>query len=40
MDTEVVTLATPRDVRSQLSNVAEDDLGAVALLSGLALGVM
>lgn len=40
MDTEVVTLAPPREVRSRLSNAAEDDLGAVALLSGLALGVM
>lgn len=40
MDTEVVTLTPPREVRSRLSAVADDDLGAVALLSGLALGVM
>jgi type IV pilus assembly protein PilM len=40
METEVVTLAPPREVRNRLSAVAEDDLGAVALLSGLALGVM
>jgi type IV pilus assembly protein PilM len=40
MDTEVVTLTAPREVRSRLSNAAEDDLGATALLSGLALGVM
>jgi type IV pilus assembly protein PilM len=40
MATEVVTLVTPGEVRSRLSAVAEDDLGAVALLSGLALGVM
>ncbi len=40
MGTEVVTLSTPREVKSRLSAVTEDDLGAVALLSGLALGVM
>jgi len=40
MGTEAVTLAAPSEVRSRLSAVAEDDLGAVALLSGLALGVM
>ncbi|GAA0610289.1 hypothetical protein GCM10009547_10390 [Sporichthya brevicatena] len=40
MDTEVVLLATPREVKSRVSAAAEDDLGAVALLSGLALGVM
>ncbi len=40
MATEVVTLTPPREVRSKLSAAAEDDLGAVALLSGLALGVM
>ncbi|MBA3742103.1 type IV pilus assembly protein PilM [Sporichthya sp.] len=40
MDAEVVTLTTPREVRSRLSAVADDDLGAVALLSGLALGVI
>lgn len=40
MGTEVVLLTTPPEVRSRLSAVAEDDLGAAALLSGLALGVM
>ena len=40
MGTEVVTLVTPSEVRSRQSAVADDDLGAVALLSGLALGVM
>lgn len=40
MGTEVVTLVAPSEVRSRQSAVADDDLGAVALLSGLALGVM
>lgn len=40
MGTEVVTLVTPSEVRSRQSAVADDDLGAVALLSGLAFGVM
>jgi type IV pilus assembly protein PilM len=40
MGTEVVTLVTPSEVRSRQSAAADDDLGAVALLSGLALGVM
>ena len=40
MGTEVVTLAVPGEVRSRQSAAADDDLGAVALLSGLALGVM
>ncbi len=40
MGTEVVTLVAPSAVRSRQSAVADDDLGAVALLSGLALGVM
>jgi type IV pilus assembly protein PilM len=40
MGTDVVMLTTPKEVRSRLSAVADDDLGAVALLSGLALGVM
>lgn len=40
MGTEVATLVTPPEVRNRLSAAADDDLGAVALLSGLALGVM
>jgi type IV pilus assembly protein PilM len=40
MGTEVVLLTTPREVKSRLSVATDDDLGAVALLSGLALGVM
>lgn len=40
MGAAAITLSPPREVRSRLSNAAEDDLGAVALLSGLALGVM
>ena len=40
MDTEVVALVAPDTVRSRQSAAADDDLGAVALLSGLALGVM
>lgn len=40
MGTEVVTLTAPPDIRSRLTDAVEDDLGAVTLLSGLALGVM
>ncbi|HUR72969.1 MAG TPA: type IV pilus assembly protein PilM, partial [Sporichthya sp.] len=40
MGTDVVMLTTPPEVKSRLSAAADDDLGAVALLSGLALGVM
>lgn len=40
MGTEVVTLVTPEEIRGRQSAAADDDLGAVALLSGLALGVM
>ncbi len=40
MSAEVVNLVPPSQVRSRQSAAADDDLGAVALLSGLALGVM